>query len=173
MFAYFFSLILLNVFISLVASNARISTDSTKAVKFRSHADYEFKCLQKYWSGYFDLVGGLSECDKNDTRQRFFIKNLKHINDKLKPNEYPITDLIWFDDRNNTHTELKNVRFEKFDDITWLIVNANAGQQCLTFYWDYVGYLKTYLQRISWMNCAKDKKNFPSNRAQRWDIENW
>jgi hypothetical protein len=167
MFAYFFSLILLNVFISLVASNANISPNNTKAVKFRSHDNYEFQCLSKYYGTINGLVGGLRECGNTDQWQKFYIKNLEHINDKLKPNEYPITDVTWvnFWNNNETETVLENVRFEKFDDITWLIVNAYKGQQCLTL-------VQGQYPIIDWMDCGK-KNNFPKNPTQRWDIENW
>jgi hypothetical protein len=173
MFEYFFSLILLNVFISLVASKAGILPNNTKAVKFRSHEWNPFPCLERGWSGYYDLIFGLHECQKT-AWQMFYIDNLKHINDKLKPHQYPITKVTyWNPVYKDNFTVLENVRFEKFDDITWFIVNAKGGEQCLTYYVKFEKYLNRYVSYIGWMDCAKDEKNFPKHPSQRWDIENW
>ncbi len=154
---------------NLVASNSVISTDTTKAVKFRSHADYLFECLSVF--SYDSVLTSYLEKCYNYERQKFYIQNLEKINDILKPNEYPITDIKWIPDKEK-ETFLTNVKFEKFDNITWLIVNAKSGR-CYTkhTYWD--SRFSTYKTELKWMDCAKNEHNFPKHPTQRWDIENW
>jgi hypothetical protein len=158
---HFFSFILCNVYINLVASNSDISTNSSIPVKFRNH-NYNFGCLTRS-GGSLKVL----QCNPTSIEQKFYIDNLQQINYKLaNPSDYPTSTVRVKDIGGKLIVAFENIRFEKFDNLTWFFVHVDDGTRCLsTFYGnDY--------QFTEWHDCYK-KDGFPEFDSQKWDIENW
>ena len=159
MFAHFFSFVLCNVYINLVAINADISTNSSIPVMFKSN-QYSFSCLtQSNTLGSCDCKGNVN----------FYIEDLTQIN-KVNANSYPITNVKKISPANGFETAFESIRFEKFADTTWLFVRDD---KCLTVHEnddddDVIS--------LRWIDCDKSAtkygKPFPKQPRQQWNIIN-
>jgi len=157
MFAFFFAFTLINVHISLVASE--ISLDNTKAVKFMNYKHTVNTCLV-----YKNSKPGFSTCDSESIYQRFYIQNLTNINNMVKWNQYPITNIFRETENNRRMFAFTDIRFEKFGDTLWFFVHNSKDPKCLTE--------KSY-DEIVWARCEKNDDNYPHLETQKWYIANW
>jgi hypothetical protein len=146
---HFFSFILCNVYINLVASNSVISTDSSMPVKFRNH-DYVFACLTR---SYGSLE--VQKCNSTSIKQKFYIDNLQQINYKLaNPSDYPTSTVRVKDKDGNLTVAFENIRFEKFDNLTWFFVHVGDGTRCLSTFYSFFD----MHQITRWRDCHKKKR---------------
>jgi hypothetical protein len=157
MFAHFFSFVLFNVYINLVASNPDISTDSSIPVMFKSN-QYSFSCLTQ------SSNLGSCNCEGN---VKFYIEDLTQIN-QVNADSYPITNVKKISG-NGFETAFERIRFEKFADTTWLFVRDD---KCLTVHEnDDDGVIS-----LRWLDCDKSAtkygKPFPKQPMQQWNIIN-
>ena len=96
------------------------------------------------------------------TYQKFYIEKSSYINHIFDSYTYPNTTVTMKDNNGGIITVFKNIRFERFDTLTWFIVHV-YDKQCLS---------RNFNDKLIWSDCYK-KNRFPRFNSQSWDIENW
>ena len=146
----------------------------TQRVRFRNHKDW--KCLEvigestsSTWQPLHFAVLSLQTCNSTNDYQYFTLdkRMLDRINDYTSAENYKYgwmgSKTFKFWDKYVVYN--KQVRLEKFDDITWLIVQE-SNQNCLTL--------------TDWKDCkincygpqeGGSRNPFPCLSEQKWHIE--